>query len=103
MPALYSITTRADGLILTAAIYNADHQNHIDNGIPAQLDDYSADVATMQTTADPGESATVPTLATSLAVEITYLRNALKELSGHQYWYQSPEIASSKVAIEMFT
>jgi hypothetical protein len=94
MPALYSHTTRADGLVLTASIYNADHVNHITNGIPAQLDDYSSNAVQMQTTADPGEVGT-ESLATSLAGELERSRFMLKELgslmqgSTLAQWYTS--------------
>lgn len=73
MPALYSHTTRSAGTVLTATIYNDDHQNHIDNGVPAQLDDYSTNVAQMQTTTDPYPAST-ESLATTLAGELERLR-----------------------------
>lgn len=79
MAALYTHTTRATGTILTATIYNADHQNHIDNGIPAQLDDYSVNVAQMQLVTDPGEVGT-ESLAGNLAGELERLRFAVAEI-----------------------
>lgn len=79
MAALYSHTTRADGLILTAAIYNADHQNHIDQGVPLQHDDYSVSVAQMQTKTDPGEVGT-ESQPTTTAGEFERLRFAIHEL-----------------------
>lgn len=89
MAALYSHTTRATGTTLTAAIYNADHENHITNGIPGQLDDYSANAAQMQSTADPGESGS-ESLATSLAGELERIRFILKEMGGNRtQWYTS--------------
>lgn len=94
MPALYSHTTRANGLILTASIYNTDHQTHIDNGVPAQLDDYSLNVGQMQSQTDPGESGS-ESQATSLAGELERLRYALAEVKGTTYWYQT---ASASVA-----
>jgi hypothetical protein len=66
-------------LVLTASIYNADHVNHITNGVPAQLDDYSVNAAQMQLTADPGESGT-ESLATNLAGELERSRFMLKEI-----------------------
>lgn len=89
MAALYSHTTRAAGTILTANIYNSDHQNHIDNGIPDQFDDYSASVAQMQSTADPGEVGT-ESQATTLAGELERLRNMLVEITGEAQWYVTP-------------
>jgi hypothetical protein len=87
--------------VLTAAIYNADHVNHITNGIPAQLDDYSANAATMRLNTDPGESGT-ESLATSLAGELERLRYTILEMKtplnggvALTYWYQT---ASGSVA-----
>lgn len=95
MAALYSHTTRAIGTTLTATIYNADHQNHITNGVPAQLDDYSASVSEMQTTTNPGELGS-ESQAGSLAGEIERLRFAILEIkqvldSNVAQWYQTPE------------
>jgi hypothetical protein len=50
---LYSHTTRASGLTLTANIYNTDHQNHINNHNTTQIDDYSSSIAEMKTMTDP--------------------------------------------------
>lgn len=89
MTGLYSHTTRASGLILTAAIYNADHQNHIDNHVPDQMDDYSSSVSQMRTQTDPGESGS-ESQATSLAGEIERIRFIIAEITGNTYWYESP-------------
>lgn len=102
MSGLYSHTTRSTGTTLTAAIYNSDHQNHIDNSVPAQFDDYSASVAEMQTQTDPGEVGT-ESQASSLAGEIERLRKMIVELKGVSYWYQTaPATAegSSRVATQ---
>lgn len=94
MTALYSHTTRAAGTVLTASIYNTDHQNHINNGVPAQLDDYSSSVAEMQTTTDPGEVGT-ESQATSMAGEFERLRFAILEIKRMldgtvAQWYSTP-------------
>lgn len=86
----YVHTTRANGTILTAAIYNADHQNHIDNNVPNAIDDYSADVATMRLQTDPGEQSS-ESLATNLQGEIERLRFAIAEAKGKTYWYETPD------------
>ena len=99
MAALYSHTTRASGLVLTAAIYNSDHQNHIDNGVPLQLDDYSSNEVQMQDQTDPGIIGT-PILPTTLAGELAALRFAINEIKGTQFWY-SP--TNKHVENEMFT
>ena len=44
---LFTITTRSDGTILTAARYNADRQELADALTPSYVDDASADVATL--------------------------------------------------------
>lgn len=90
MAALYSHTTRTTGTTLTANIYNSDHQNHIDNGVPLQQDDYSSNTTQMQSTTDPGEVGT-ESLATTLAGEIERLRFIIKEITGGAQWYVSPQ------------
>ena len=111
MPGLYSITTRSTGTVLTSAIYNSDHQNHLDNHVPAQMDDHSPDVATMQTTADPGEVGS-ESLAASLKDELEQLRFAITESKGTTHWYETPgstladvagQSQSSIVSVKMFT
>lgn len=111
MAGLYSHTTRATGTVLTAAIYNGDHQNHIDNHIPSQIDDHSPDVATMRTTTDPGEDGS-ETLPTSLKDELEQLRFAIADAKGTTYWYETPsftladlsgESEGSVIANKMFT
>lgn len=102
MTALYSITTRATGTTLTAAIYNADHQNHVDNGVPAQLDDYSVNVSQMQTATSPGAVAS-ESLATSLAGELERLRYVLKTLHGGAQWYPGQLLMSSALTAGTIT
>jgi len=87
----YSHTTRADGLILTAAIYNADHVNHITNATPAGLDDYSSNLTQMKATTDPGEVGT-ELLAAHLGEELERLRFVVKEMkfgAVAKEWYES--------------
>ena len=88
MGGLYSHTTRATGTILTANIYNADNQNHIDNQTPQMTDDYSASIAQMQSTRDPypGDA---ESLAISSAEEFESIRYVLKEIIGNSQWYVS--------------
>ncbi len=88
MPGNYSHTNLMDGEVLTANKYNADHQNHITNATPQGLDDYSATVAQMQTTTDPGEVGT-ENLPTSTAGELERIRQVLQEIKGTPQWYVS--------------
>lgn len=94
MPGNYSHTYRADGTVLTAAIYNQDHQNHINNMTPAGVDDYSTSVTEMRAATDPGETGS-ESFATSLAGEIERLRFAIQDIKAYlglqgAYWYNSP-------------
>lgn len=105
---LYSHTTRASGLTLTANIYNTDHQNHIDNHNTTQIDDYSASVAEMQTTTDPYPGGS-ESQATSLAGELERIRFVLKQITGNSHWYIDPPMALTPVdpnfivAVRMFS
>jgi len=93
----YTHITRSNGTILTASIYNTDHQNHIDNNIPASIDDYSATIAIMQTVTDPGEVST-ESPATTLAGELERIRFAIKEMKGTAQWYPTAVTNLSKLA-----
>lgn len=97
MGGLYSHTTRATGTVLTAAIYNADHQNHIDNQTPQMTDDYSSNATQMQSVVDPGGVGT-EVLATSLAGEIERLRFIIKTMHGGAQWYPGQLLLGSSVA-----
>ena len=87
MAGLYSHTTRAAGLTLTANIYNGDHQNHINNQVPAQMDDYSVSVAEMKTTTDPFSGGT-ESQSTTLAGELERLRYQLALLTGGEWYHR---------------
>ena len=91
MAGLYTHVTRATGTILTATIYNTDHQNHIDNQTPQMTDDYSATVAQMQSITNPGGIGT-ESLATSLSGELERLRYRMGQLHGSAQWYAREEI-----------
>lgn len=97
MAANYTHTTRSANAILTAAQYNADHQNHIDHMTPTYIDDYSTNAAEMRTQSDPGESGS-ESLATTLAGEMARLRYAVWDTKRFidptlTYWYQTPSTA----------
>lgn len=89
---LYSHTTRATGTILTAAIYNADHTNHITNQNPAMTGALADTLTEYRSTADPGGSGS-EILAGSLAGELQRLRYALNRIVGKTYWYEAPAIS----------
>lgn len=74
---------------VTSSDLNAEFDNILTNLVPTGLDDYSASVGQMQTTADPGEVGT-ESLATTLAGEIARLRHMIGEITGESEWYESP-------------
>ena len=104
MAGLYSKTTRASGITLTANIYNTDHQNHIDNHDPEQMDDYSPDAATMKTSTDPGDVGS-ESLATTMAGEIERIRFVLDAIIGGAEWYTDPAatIAALNTSVASFS
>lgn len=83
---LYSITTRAAGTVLTAAIYNADHQNHVTNQNPSMTGAYSDNVAQFQIQTNPGGVGT-ESLSPSLAGELERFRYVLAQIMGTTFWY----------------
>ena len=94
---LYTHTTRATGTILTAAIYNADHQNHITNQNPQQTGAYSDNVGQMQTNTNPGGVGS-ESLPTNVAGEFERLRFQLKAIIGSAQWYSAPAITLQALA-----
>ncbi len=90
MPVFSRIKNWVSNEVLTAADLNAEINNLLNNTIPASIEDYSADVSTMQTTADPGGVGT-ESLATSLAGELTRIRFAIKRIVGGAQWYSAPD------------
>ena len=86
---LYSHTSRATGTILTAAIYNGDHQNHITNDNPSMQGAYSDSVAQMQTQTDPGGLGS-ESLAPSAAGEWERVRFTIARITGKTNWYEAP-------------
>jgi len=95
MPGLYTITTRASGTILTAVIYNADHQNHVNNADALHSGGYSDNVPLMQAIASPGDIGS-EILANSTADELKHIRFILMALKGTTQWYENP---SGKAAV----
>lgn len=86
---LYAHTTRATGTVLTAAIYNADHQNHITNLNPAMTGALSDNLTEYRSTTDPGGSGS-ESLAANLAGELQRIRYVISRMVGKTYWYEAP-------------
>lgn len=91
------VKTWSNGEVLTASDLNTEFDNILNNLEPSGIDDESSSVATMQTTADPGESGS-ESLATSLQGEIQRIRHILAEVTGKTYWYESPDASMASIA-----
>jgi len=85
---LVSITTRADGEVLTAAKYNSDRNEIVAGLDPPLIEDYSDTATEMRLVTDPGEVGT-ESLAGTLAGELERIRFILKERGGGAQWYTS--------------
>lgn len=78
---LYTITTRADGTVLTgfgstSNIFNVDHENHVTHTEPESINSWEENVAQMNLTTDPAPAGVV-SLAASMADELERLRFTL--------------------------
>ena len=90
MPGNYSrINVEADGNILTASNYNAEHDNHITNHTPTGLDDYSVSVAQSNIQTDPGATSS-ESLPSSLAGELERIRYVISRIVGQSLWRDVP-------------
>jgi hypothetical protein len=96
MPGLYSIATRAPGTIVTALVYNADHQAHVDGRTAVFMGGHSGSLSQMQLVSNPFPTG-VENQAVSLAVEIEQLRFEIALLLGYlsggdpvSPWYAAP-------------
>lgn len=94
----YSVhKTYISGEILTASDLNSTDVNHVNNQIPESTDDYSANVAEMQSTADP-YPASSESLPTSLSGEIERLRYQVKAMLGETHWYYDTDTSFATIA-----
>lgn len=83
------VKTWVSNEVLTASDLNGEFNNIINNMAPSGIEDYSADVSQMQSTADPGGLGT-ESLATTLAGEIQRLRFTIKRIVGQAQYYIAP-------------
>lgn len=93
----YTHTARPTGFILTAAAYNADHQNHINNNNPPGVAGHSDTVPDMRLNTDPGGVGS-ENLAGSLAGELERLRFVIKRILGEAEWYVAPSVTLDNLA-----
>lgn len=78
MPGLYEVPVRAPGTLISALIYNSDHQNHVDGRDAEFVQSLGASVSQFNLTEAPTVAGD-PSLAPSLAGEITRLRYKVGE------------------------
>src|SRR4029077_11088726 len=75
MPGLYAVPTRGPGTLITALIYNGDHQIQVDSRSSVEMQSFSSTAAQMLTSADPfGPDHTTEALPLSLGDELARLR-----------------------------
>jgi hypothetical protein len=88
MPGLISITQRADGDNITAAIYNSDRQEIVNGMEPDMIDDPAPNVSAFQAAIDPGEvgSEVLPNTLQDWVQEVQFV---IKEMKGTAQWYSS--------------
>lgn len=98
MAGAYRHTKRVKGSILTKAIYDADHENHITYGEAQYLNGISLSLAQLQTIASPGGvgSEVVPD---TVAAYLQQLRYVLKNTTNATYWYQKTVTKTSSVVL----
>src|SRR3990172_6240395 len=97
MPGLYSrIKNWVSGEILTHTDLNAEFDNVINNFVPQQEDDYSTNIAQMQTNTDPYPGS-VESLPTSMAGELERLRYLIKQITGEAQWYIDPDTTIASI------
>jgi len=88
-----SLQPRVKTWVSTEDVVYSDLNAEFDNVLlamqPLLTDDYSTDVTQMQTATDPGEVGS-ESKATTLAGELARLRFIIKEITGENYWYESP-------------
>lgn len=96
---LYTITTRAEGIVLTGAgstsnIFNNDHVNHVTHTAAPFLNSWEATVAQMNLETNPANADGSASLPASLSDEIERLRYVLAQIKGfigsgtHPHWYE---------------
>ncbi len=97
MPGLFTrVKNWVKNETVASADINTEFNNIITNFVPNKMDDYSVNVAQMQSTADPGEVGT-ESLASTTAGELERLRFILQEATGMARWYESPPTSLSSL------
>lgn len=88
MPATYSHSSIAPGATLTAATWNADHDNHIDSRSAETLEGSGGTVDELQATFEVGDVGS-ETLPRTVEEEIQALRDQILHIKNTAQWYTS--------------
>jgi len=83
------LTSRPTGNTINGPADDAEFDNIITNMTPSGLDDNSANIAQMRSTADPYPGL-AESLATSTAGELERLRYSIQQITGQSQWYVDP-------------
>mgnify|MGYP003337393439 FL=1 len=89
MPGISRLKTWVAREVLVYSDLNAEFDNIINNLEAANVDGYSASVAQMRETTDPGGVGS-ESLALRVSDEIERIRFAISRIVGKTYWYEAP-------------
>ncbi len=101
---LYIHVTRAPGTIVSAALYNGDHQVHVTNAIPTSAGAHADDLTQWRATTDPAPAGT-PTPVAAVGTEFEQIRYSIAQIktvlnggTPPTYWYSTITPATSATA-----
>ena len=90
MPGIVRLKTWVAREVLVYSDLNDEFDNIINNLEASNLDGYSASVAQMRETTDPGGVGS-ESLALRISDEIERIRFAISRIVGKTYWYEDPD------------
>ena len=96
MPGIARLKNWVEKEVLVYSDLNAEFNNIINNLQASNVDGFSASVAQMRETTDPGGVGS-ESLATRTSDEIERLRYVISRLIGKTYWYESPDFNISDI------
>lgn len=104
---LFSVTTRADGIVLTANIWNTDHNTIVTHTEPTSENSFETTLAQMQLQSNPAPGGVV-TLPAALSNELQQLRYTLALLKSlissgtfPAFWYTTVASYSGSIGLPM--
>lgn len=88
MSAKYTHTIRPKNTVITKAIYDEDHQNHIDHGEAVYLDSISQNSSQLKSLLSPGDEGSEE-LGVSIEHDLQQLRYVIQQIRQTVQWYTS--------------